>query len=106
MTDLTTITTMADLRQHIDMLDRELVAGLARRAAMIDRAAVLKPAEGMPARIAARVEDVVAKVRAEAVVQGLDPDLVERLWRHLIDWSIAREEVVLGPSAPRKDKPE
>ena len=30
--------------------------------------------------------------------QGLDPDLIETLWRQLIDWSIRREEQVLGPS--------
>lgn len=103
MTDLDAIATMTALRQQIDALDRDLVALLARRAAMIDRAAVLKPGEGLPARIASRVEDVVAKVRAEATSQGLDPDLVERIWRMLIDWSIAREETVLGPSAPMEE---
>ena len=103
MTDLDTIATMTALRDRIDALDRDLVALLARRAAMIDRAAVLKPGEGLPARIAARVEDVVAKVRAEAAGRGLDPDLAERLWRMLIEWSIAREEAVLGPSAPTEE---
>jgi isochorismate pyruvate lyase len=99
MTDLDTITTMSALRAQIDALDRDLVALLARRAAMIDRAVVLKPGEGLPARIASRVEEVVAKVRAEAAGRGLDPDLVDRVWRMLIEWSIAREEAVLGPSA-------
>jgi isochorismate pyruvate lyase len=27
----------------------------------------------------------------------MDPDLAEKLWRILIDWSIAREERVIGP---------
>ncbi|MEV8465236.1 chorismate mutase [Fluviibacterium sp. DFM31] len=88
--------TMTELRVVIDGLDRELVRLLARRQACIDRAIALKPAEGLPARIPDRVEDVVAKVRAEATRNGVDPDLLETLWRQLIDWSIAREARVLG----------
>ena len=87
---------MAELRVEIDALDRQLVALLAQRATYIDRAAELKPAEGLPARIDERVEDVVAKVRITAQEAGFDPDLAEAIWRRMIDWSIAREERVLG----------
>ena len=83
---------MAEVRAGIDALDARIVALLAERAGYIDRAAALKPAEGLPARIDARVEEVVANVRAAARAEGLDPDLAEALWRQLIDWSIAREE--------------
>ncbi|MCL6286203.1 chorismate mutase [Ruegeria sp. 2012CJ41-6] len=89
--------TMQDLRVQIDRLDQHLVELLRTRATYIDRASQLKPGEGLPARIPARVEEVVAKVRARADGAGLDPDLAERLWRILIDWSITREEQVLGP---------
>lgn len=91
---------MTELRAAIDALDAEIVAKLSARAAYIDRAVQLKQGNGLPARIEARVAEVVAKVRAEAVQQALDPDLVEALWRRLIDWSIAREEQELGPSRP------
>ena len=87
---------MAELRAEIDRIDAGLVDLLAERITYIDRAAELKPALGLPARIDDRVEEVVAKVRASAVARGVDPDLAEALWRRLIDWSIAREEVVLG----------
>ncbi|HSG37752.1 MAG TPA: chorismate mutase [Paracoccaceae bacterium] len=87
---------MIDLRAEIDATDRALVKLLAHRAGLIDRAIELKPGEGLPARIEARVEEVVGKVRAAASAEGLDPDLIEALWRRLIDWSIAREEQVLG----------
>ena len=89
-------TSMAEVRAGIDAVDADLVALLVRRAAYIDRAAVLKGPLGLPARIAARVEEVVAKVRAQAAAQGLDPDLAEALWRRLIAWSITREERILG----------
>ncbi len=82
---------MAVLRLQIDRLDAELVHLLALRAGYIDRAAELKAARGLPARIPARVEQVVANARAGAVAAGLDPALAEGLWRQLIEWSIARE---------------
>ncbi len=88
--------TMAEVRSEIDRLDAAIVALLVERATYIDRAAELKPALGLPARIEARVEDVVAKVRDRAAADGLDPALAEALWRRLIDWSIAREEAVMG----------
>lgn len=87
---------MEELRALIDALDAELVERLAFRAACIDRAVELKRTIGWPARIDTRVEEVVARVRAQAAINGLDADLVERLWRELIEWSIAREEAELG----------
>ncbi|NVO58691.1 chorismate mutase [Rhodobacteraceae bacterium B1Z28] len=90
-------TSMQELRVQIDQLDRQLIEMLGVRAGYIDRASELKPGEGLPARIPDRVEDVVQKVRANADELGMDPDLAETLWRILIDWSIAREERVLGP---------
>jgi isochorismate pyruvate lyase len=96
--------TMADIRSEIDRLDEQLVGLFAARAAYIDRAGELKAMLGLPARITARVEEVVTNVRRHAVAQGLPPELVEKLWRRLIDWSIAREESVLGPDSLRGDK--
>lgn len=96
MTPADKCTSMKELRTQIDVLDGEIVALLARRAGYIDRAAELKQVELLPARIDARVEEVVVNIRDAARDQGLDADLAETLWRHLIDWSIAREEQVLG----------
>ena len=83
---------MAELRAEIDRLDAALVALFAERTAYIDRAAEIKTAVQLPARIDTRVEEVVANVRRHAVTHGLPPDKIEKLWRKLIDWSIAREE--------------
>ncbi len=88
--------TMADVRAEIDRVDAELVALFAQRTAYIDRAAQVKTGAGLPARINARVEEVVANVRRHAVAHGLPPDQLEKLWRKLIEWSIAREQTVLG----------
>ncbi|GAA6181194.1 MULTISPECIES: chorismate mutase [unclassified Shimia] len=82
---------MPTLRAQIDLLDQELVQLLAKRVRYIDRAVEIKTEAGLPASIPARIEDVVAKVKTNATAEGLDPQIVETLWRHLIDWSIARE---------------
>lgn len=95
---------MADIRDAIDRIDADLVRQLAQRAAYIDRAAQIKEQIDLPARITPRVEQVVDNARAHAVTHGLSPDLVEKLWRWLIEWSIAREETRLGPDSDRNDK--
>ena len=88
---------MQTLRAQIDKLDHQLIEMLVMRAGYIDRASELKPGVGLPARIPERVEEVVQNVRAKSVEAGMDPELAETLWRTLIEWSIAREERVLGP---------
>ncbi len=95
-------TTMADIRAEIDRLDEDLVRLFAERAGFIDRAAEIKAQVDLPARIAPRVEEVIGNVRRHAQTHGLPPDLVEKLWRRLIDWSIAREETRLGADETRK----
>lgn len=95
-------TTMAHIRAEIDRLDEDLVRLFAERAGYIDRAAEIKAGVDLPARIEERVEEVVRNVRRHADTYGLPPDLVEKLWRRLIDWSIAREESKLGPDSLRR----
>ena len=46
---------MQELRVQIDALDAEIVKMIAARAGYIDRAAVLKQTENLPARIENRV---------------------------------------------------
>ena len=88
--------TMLDIRAEIDRLDAALMAQLAQRAAYIDRAAQIKAEAGLPARIPARVQEVIGNVGRLAAEFGLSPEPYEKMWRDLIEWSIAREEQVLG----------
>ncbi|KJZ25589.1 chorismate mutase [Tritonibacter mobilis] len=82
---------MSELRQAIDAIDVELVKLLRDRADYIDRAVTLKQANGWPARIQSRVEEVIANACRVAEAEGLDPQLVECIWRDMVDWSISRE---------------
>jgi len=82
---------MGELRAAIDTLDVALVRMLRARADYIDRAVDLKQVNGWPARIPARVEEVVVNACRTAEAEGLDPALVEGIWRDMVDWSISRE---------------
>lgn len=83
---------MGDVRDAIDDLDRRIVPLLAQRARYVARAATLKPAKTMVVD-PARIEDVVAKVCAMADQNHMDPILVERIYRAMIDAFIAFETV-------------
>jgi isochorismate pyruvate lyase len=82
--------TMAEVRQGVDAIDRLLVAVLAERQRYMDAAARIKQ-DRQAVRDNARVEDVVAKVKAAARDAGLSEDIAEPVWRTLIERCIAHE---------------
>src|SRR5258708_20584320 len=84
---------IGDVRREIDRIDRTLVALLAERMTYIRRAGQLKTDRGR-IRDQARLAAVVAKVRDEARKNGLEPSLIEQLWRELMRLSIAYEFTV------------
>ena len=83
-------TSMAEVRQGVDALDRALVTLLAERQRYMDAAARIKPSRDV-VHDDARIEDVVAKVLAESARAGLSPAIAEPVWRTLIDRCIAHE---------------
>ena len=98
MTELTKpgdCNSMDELRHQIDKLDVKIIELLANRSEFIDRATELKKSNGMPARIPERIESVVSNARNAAEELDLDADLIEKIWRILIDWSIRREAEII-----------
>ena len=98
MTELTKpgdCNSMDELRHQIDKLDVKIIELLANRSEFIDRATELKKSNGMPARIPERIESVVSNARNAAEELDLDADLVEKIWRILIDWSIQKEAEII-----------
>lgn len=83
-------TTMAEVRVGVDALDRALVTLLAERQGYMDAAARIKTDRGV-VRDVARIEDVVAKVKAAATEAGLSHAIAEPVWRTLVDRCIAYE---------------
>jgi isochorismate pyruvate lyase len=82
--------TMAEVRQGVDWLDRALVELLAQRQRYMDAAARIKPNREV-VRDEARIEQVVANVKAEAARAGLSHAIAEPVWRLLIERCIAHE---------------
>ncbi len=94
---------MSDVRRVIDELDDELVALLATRQRQIERAAKVKPALGIPARVPDRVDEVLARVLGAARREGLSVEVAMNLWTAIIEWSIQYEERLMGDRAPKGD---
>lgn len=81
---------MTEVRQGVDAIDRMLVELLAERQGYMDAAARIKT-DRRVVRDVARIEDVVAKVKAAAREAGLSEAIAEPVWRTLIDRCIAYE---------------
>lgn len=81
---------LARVRSEIDEIDDELVAILARREQLVRRAGNLKSDESA-VRAPERVEQVIAGVRRRARAHGADADIVERVYRTMIDCNIDLE---------------
>ncbi len=84
---------MTEVRAGVDALDRALVTLLAERQRYMDAAARIKPSRDV-VHDDARIEDVVAKVKASARAAGLSEAIAEPVWRTLIDCCIAYELTV------------
>ena len=75
---------LQEARDHIDALDRELVALLARRTELGLRAGRAKAELGLPIHDPAREASQLQARRAWAEVQGLDPEGVEEVFRAVL----------------------
>ena len=82
--------TMAEVRDGVDTLDRQLVALIAERARYMEAAARIKPGRDT-VRDDWRVNDVLTKVTAEAEKAGLPVSIAEPVWRELVERSIQYE---------------
>jgi isochorismate pyruvate lyase len=83
---------MAPYRARIDTLDAQIVALLGQRFGIIGEVAKLKAERGMAPIVPARIEEVVAHARARGEKAGVDPNLVEKIYRIIIDTACQQEE--------------
>lgn len=83
-------TTMAEVREGVDEVDRQLVALLQRRFAYMDAAARIKPGREA-VRDQWRKDDVHSKVAAEAQRLGLPAERLKVVWEELMEQSIGYE---------------
>lgn len=97
-------TSLNEVRQHIDDLDRQLVGLIAKRGAYVRQAAGFKKsAEEVPAP--QRVAQVLSKVNALAIEAGADPAVVDATWRAMISAFIEAEQVAHAGMHPPSPQP-
>jgi isochorismate pyruvate lyase len=89
-------TTMAEIRENIDRVDRALMALFAERWSFIGRAAEIKAGLGIPADVPERVKEVRDNAHRNAEAAGLDGDFYEEIWAQLIQRAIAHEKALIG----------
>ena len=87
-----TKTLMAPYRERIDSLDAQIVALLGKRFDVIHEVAVFKAQHGIHPIQPARIEEVVQHARAQAEKSGVNPDLIEKLYRIIIQTACDEEE--------------
>ena len=81
---------MKEVREEIDLLDKELVMLLARRQKCVEMAALVKNDKNLIID-EERIEEVISKVNSLGESCGLDKNISEPLWRKLISLSIDHE---------------
>ncbi|MHA6287084.1 chorismate mutase [Maricaulis sp. CAU 1757] len=84
---------MAEVREGVDALDRQLVALIAERTRYMEAAARIKPSRDV-VRDEWRIRDVLDKVCSSARSEGLPVEIAEPVWRELVERSIAYELTV------------
>jgi isochorismate pyruvate lyase len=83
---------LAPYRTRIDTLDAQIVALLGQRFDVIREVAALKAEHGIAPILPDRIEEVVSHARAKAEKAGVDPKLVEQIYRIIIDTACREEE--------------
>lgn len=83
---------LAVLRDQIDEVDQELVGLFARRLKLVAGVGEVKSRQGVPIYAPDREAAMLAKRRAEAVAQGVPPDLIEDVLRRFMRESYASEK--------------
>ena len=75
--------TLTQVRDNIDRIDHAIVALMAERGKYVAEAGRFK-ADPAAVSAPARVDAIIAKVRADAEAHGLDPTVAERTYRAMI----------------------
>jgi chorismate mutase-like protein len=81
---------MDDIRREIDHIDRTIVSLIGRRAEYVVAAAKFKTSE-TSVRAPERFATMLVQRREWAVAEGLNPDVIEKLYRDLVQYFISEE---------------
>lgn len=79
-----------EIRAKIDAIDREVIKALGERFAYVKAAAKFKTSE-VSVKASARFDAMLLERRIWAEEVGLNPDVIEKLYRDLVSYFISEE---------------
>jgi isochorismate pyruvate lyase len=79
-----------DIREEIDALDHQIIALLGQRFSYVKAASKFKTTE-MSVKAPERFQSVLQQRRIWAEKNELNPDVIEKMYRDLVDYFIAEE---------------
>src|SRR5678815_1107573 len=86
---------LSTLRDRIDDVDRQIIALLAERLRIVEEVVLAKLDAASPFRDREREERLLLRLREHATEAGLDPHQIERLYRVVMEMSIAHQEATV-----------
>ena len=81
---------LEEVRNNIDRIDAQIVKLIAERSSFVKQASKYKK-DSNDVKAPQRVESVIQKVRILATDYGADPDMIEKIYRVMIDGFINME---------------
>ena len=81
---------MAEIREVIDLIDERIVEMIAKRSLYVKEAAKFKKDENA-VKDPGRVKQVIESKKELAIKYGASPELIEKIYRTMIDHFIAEE---------------
>ncbi|HEU4614057.1 MAG TPA: prephenate dehydratase [Kofleriaceae bacterium] len=90
---------LSTLRDRIDEVDRKIIALIAERLRIVEDVALAKLDAASPFRDREREERLLLRLREHATEAGIDPHEIERLYRVVMDMSVAHQEATVRARA-------
>ena len=90
---------LSPLRDRIDAVDRQIIALIAERLRIVEEVALAKLDAASPFRDREREERLLLRLREHATAAGIDPHEIERLYRVVMDMSVAHQEATVRARA-------
>ncbi|AOM78696.1 isochorismate lyase [Pedobacter steynii] len=81
---------MEEIRKEIDDLDRQVIGLIGQRYKYVQAAAKFKKDESS-VKAPERFKSMLEKRREWAVIEGLSPDAIEKMYRDLVNYFITEE---------------
>jgi chorismate mutase/prephenate dehydratase len=86
---------LAQLRDRIEAVDRKIIALVAERLKIVEDVVAAKLTAASPFRDREREDLLLQRLRRLAIEAGLDPHQIERLYRVVMDMSVAHQEATV-----------